>query len=73
MEQEFWQGAKQPPNEFCPALVSLVFLHTFFGLAQFCKKTIQPGFQCFQFLKSFALQAQESSHNFPCRKCDTNH
>jgi hypothetical protein len=27
-----------PPNKLCPVLVSLVFLHTFSGVAQFCKR-----------------------------------
>jgi len=34
-----------------PALVSLVFLHTFFGLAQFCKKPCNPVFNVLQFFK----------------------
>jgi hypothetical protein len=43
------RGAKHPPNQLCPALVSLVFLHTFFGLAQFCKKLCNPVFNVLQF------------------------
>jgi hypothetical protein len=44
--------AKQPPNELCPALVSLVFLHTFFSLAQFCKKPCNPVFNVLEFFKN---------------------
>ncbi len=40
------------PNELCPALVSLVFLHTFFGLAQFCKRPCNPVFDVLQFFKN---------------------
>jgi hypothetical protein len=31
-------GVLNTPNKLCLALISLVFLHTFFVLAQFCKK-----------------------------------
>jgi hypothetical protein len=31
---------KIPPNELCPTLVSLVFLHTFFCVAQSCKRRL---------------------------------
>jgi hypothetical protein len=41
-----------PPNELCPALVSLVFLHTFFGLAHFCKKQCNPVFNVLGFFKT---------------------
>jgi hypothetical protein len=33
-------------------LVSLVFLHTFFGLAQFCKRPCNPVFDVLQFFKN---------------------
>jgi hypothetical protein len=45
------RGAKQPANELCEALVSHVFLHTFFGLTQFCKKPCNPVFNVHQFFK----------------------
>jgi hypothetical protein len=39
-------------NELCPELVSLVFFaHTFFGLAEFCKKPCNPVFNVLQFFK----------------------
>jgi hypothetical protein len=41
-----------PPNDLCPALVWLVFLHTFFGLAQFCKKPCNPVFNVLQSFKN---------------------
>ncbi len=31
-------GVLNTPHKLCPALISLVFSHTFFDLAQFCKK-----------------------------------
>ncbi len=46
-----WGAEHAPPNELCRALVSLVFLHTFFGLAQFCKKPCNPVFNVLQFFK----------------------
>jgi hypothetical protein len=45
------RGAKHPPNELCLELVSLVFLHTFFGLAQLCKKPCNLVFNVLQFFK----------------------
>ncbi len=36
-------------HELCPALVSLVFLHIFCGLAQFCKKPCNPVFNVLLF------------------------
>jgi hypothetical protein len=43
------EALNTPPNKLCPALVLLVFLHIFFGLAQFCKKQCNPVFNvlCF--------------------------
>ncbi len=38
-------------NKLCPALVSLVFLQTFFGLAQFYKKPCNPVFNVLQVFK----------------------
>ncbi len=38
MPHHMTDGVLNTPNKLCPALISLVFLHTFFGLAQFCKK-----------------------------------
>jgi hypothetical protein len=40
-----------PHNELCLVLVSLVFLHTFCDLAQFCRKPCNPVFVVLQFLK----------------------
>ncbi len=40
------RGVKQSPNKLCPSLLLLVFLHTFFGLAQVLQETMQPGLQC---------------------------
>ncbi len=51
---EVERGARHwtPPKELCRALVSLVFLHTFFSLAQFCKKPCNPVFNFLQFFNS---------------------
>jgi hypothetical protein len=40
-----------PPNELCLVLVLLVFLHTFFGLVQFCKKPCNLVFNVLQLFK----------------------
>jgi hypothetical protein len=55
-----------PLNELCPALV---FLHTFFGLAQFCKKLCNPVFNVLSVLqksedRSADLQCQCFGHMF---------
>ncbi len=47
-----WVGCLTLLNELCPELVSLVFFaHTFFGLAEFCKKPCNPVFNVLQFFK----------------------
>jgi hypothetical protein len=47
--------ALSTPNAPCPALVSLVFFHTFFGLAQFCKKPCSLVFNVLQFFEKKKL------------------
>jgi hypothetical protein len=78
-----WPGAKQPPNELCLELVSLVFLHTFFSLAHSSARNHATRFSMF-FNKSEGQQvfwanvlhqgvADTETHDLPCRKRSTNH
>ncbi len=65
-------------NKLCPALVSLVFLHPFFGLAQFCKKPCNPVFNVLQVFKKivehFAVKSEKIiyPHCFELQAKDPN-
>ncbi len=76
----FRRALKKPPNELCPALVSLcLFAHLFFfALAQFCKKPCNPVFDVLQFFKKLCTcfcicRRGNWTHDLPCRTRSIDH